>query len=147
MPSPWINGVKRDSGIVWYWVREGPIDLQRRYATYSYGLTPQNPGISCANIKSTVPTEAVNLGIYVLRDAQNRTTRRLCHMGRTPVLDLGGDGSAVANAALSCRVLYDWYSYDHKSWSGLFTLYSGEQDGSGIVFEVQIPFILLFFLW
>lgn len=47
-------------------------------------------------------------------------------MARSPVLDLGGDGTTVNNAAMSCRVLYDYFAFHHPSLSNVFYLKPGE---------------------
>lgn len=116
MPNP---------GKIWYWMRELPLDENNRYAAEPYGVSPKFPGTSCADIKSKSPDDATTLGIYFIKDSSGSPIRRLCHMGVNPVLDLGGDGSSSANAAFSCRALYDWFKLDYPTLSGLYFLKPG----------------------
>lgn len=47
-------------------------------------------------------------------------------MGKSPVVDLGGDGLTEANGAFSCRALYDWMAFNHRGFTGIFWLKPGE---------------------
>lgn len=48
-------------------------------------------------------------------------------MGKSPVVDLGGDGLTEATAAFSCRALYDWMAFNHWAFTGIYWLKPGER--------------------
>ena len=77
MPGPYLNPELPSPGNVWYWLREGPTDFTERFEVHPYGVSPDNPGLSCVDIKAKAPATATKLGIYFVKDSEGVAVRRV----------------------------------------------------------------------